>query len=541
MRFRAHIAVALSAALALPLATVTPATVQSPRRTPPQPLQRQRPRSRRSPMEITAERRDTVRDRRRGVEALRSGCVSGLRRHRHRVSRCAVGSGGRSPHGRAPAPVQPAQLPTAVSDELKLLKPARIYVLGGTAVVSSGVQTALSRIAPTTRLAGTIGTPPAGRSSRRLSPLPRTRSLRPAEHSPTLSPTGAAGSRHAPVVLVDGALSALSGATLDQLDQLGVTDVSIAGGPGAVSDGIQSQLASAGYVVTRYGGASRYDTASLINRAYFPAGSSTATFLATGVDFPDALAAAALAGHLGAPLNVTPRPCMHPATSDAIRQVDAASRVVMGGPGPSSQPPPPTTGTMRVPHHASEPLDGWEVSDWTLARDIPPPYSDGRTADVYNPMFPIDSTGLPYYTRRDTGARADHPVVYAQYGIAALTEYQRTDDPKWLAHAARNAERLTQIRVERGTGWWYPYNFPWTYYSRTLKAPWFSAMAQGQSLSLFTRLAEETGDRGGSPPHIALGSPSGSRTRRRRRGRASSSTITSTSRSMPAASLRCSC
>lgn len=494
MRFRAHIAVALSAALALPLATVTPATGAI---------------AASNSSAAVAEAATEITPFPDGITRLSGAtryetAVAVSKRYAPGVSAAFVATGTAFPDALSAAAAaaltggplllsQPAQLPTAVSDELKRLKPARIYVLGGTAVVSSGVQTALSRIAPTTRLAGSDRYTTGRAIIKATFPAATHAIIATGRTFPdALAATGAAGSRHAPVVLVDGALSALSGATLDQLDQLGVTDVSIAGGPGAVSDGIQSQLASAGYVVTRYGGASRYDTASLINRAYFPAGSSTATFLATGVDFPDALAAAALAGHLGAPLNVTPRPCMHPATSDAIRQVDAASRVVMGGPAVVSAAA--ADDARCVYPITSEPLDGWEVSDWTLARDIPPPYSDGRTADVYNPMFPIDSTGLPYYTRRDTGARADHPVVYAQYGIAALTEYQRTDDPKWLAHAARNAERLTQIRVERGTGWWYPYNFPWTYYSRTLKAPWFSAMAQGQSLSLFTRLAEETGD-----------------------------------------------
>lgn len=92
-----------------------------------------------------------------------------------------------------------------------------------------------------------------------------------------LAATGAAGSLAAPVILVDGARSALATETLSLLSRLGVSSVAIAGGPGAVSGGIQSQLSQKATTV-RHGGASRYETASSINDAYFP--SAPAAFVA---------------------------------------------------------------------------------------------------------------------------------------------------------------------------------------------------------------------------------------------------------------------
>ena len=50
------------------------------------------------------------------------------------------------------------------------------------------------------------------------------------------------------------------------------------------------------------------------------------------------------------------------------------------------------------------------------------------------------------------------------------------------------------MHVERDGAWWYPYPFPWTYYERTLDAPWWSSMAQGEALSLYSRLAAVTGE-----------------------------------------------
>ena len=383
------------------------------------------------------------------------------------------------------------QLPDAVRAEVQRLKPARIYVVGGAAVVNETVRSSLARIAPTTRLSG------ADRYATGLAILGAT--FTNAEHAiiatgrtfpDALAATGAAGARRAPVVLVDGAMPTMSAATLAALTELGVTSVSIAGGPGAVSGGIQSQLQKSGFAVTRYGGATRYDTAALINRAYFPAGSATTTFLATGLDFPDALAGAALAGRLGAPLNVTPRTCVHPAVSDAIDQVGAASRVVLGGTAVVSQ---AAAANARCVYPVTgEPLDDWALSTWTLANDIPAPYSDRPPVDVYDGSIKLDPSGLRIYLNPTTGTRADHPVAYAQYGISALLEYERTGQKVWLDRAVRHGERLTEIRVERAGAWWYPYRFPWTYYTRTLTAPWWSAMAQGQALSLFVRLAETT-------------------------------------------------
>jgi D-glucuronyl C5-epimerase C-terminus len=121
--------------------------------------------------------------------------------------------------------------------------------------------------------------------------------------------------------------------------------------------------------------------------------------------------------------------------------------------------------------------------------NVAAPYSDQAPADVNSAKF--DSTGVAIYIYPPTGKRVDHPVVYAQYGLSALLQYDRTRNPVWLERAVANADRLIAIHTTRGSAWWYPYTFNWTYLSRTLTAPWWSGMAQGEALSLFTRLAEQ--------------------------------------------------
>lgn len=384
-------------------------------------------------------------------------------------------------------------LPSAVTTELKRLKPARIYVIGGAAVVSEKVRLALTGIAPTERLSG------VDRYSTGLKVVARV--FTAADHAiiatgrmfpDALAASGAAGARKAPVVLVDGAKTSVSPATVAALAKLKVKTISIAGANGAVSAGIQNQLTNAGYTVTRYGGASRYETAASLNRAYFAPGSAQTSFLATGLDFPDALAGAALAGRLSVPLNVTPPTCVYPAVNDAITALGAPARVVLGGNAVVSAAA--ADNARCVFASKTQPLKDWAVSNLTLNADIEAPYLDRPPVSVYDSAVKLDSTGLRIYLRLDNNVREDHPVAYAQYGISALIEYNRTGDKVWLDRAKRHAERLTEIAVPRDGAWWYPYKFPWTYYKRHLPAPWWSAMAQGQALSLFTRLAEQDPD-----------------------------------------------
>lgn len=59
--------------------------------------------------------------------------------------------------------------------------------------------------------------------------------------------------------------------------------------------------------------------------------------MATGADFPDALAGAALAGWSGAPMYITGAACVPEAVHEQITAVGATSRVVLGGTSVVSQ------------------------------------------------------------------------------------------------------------------------------------------------------------------------------------------------------------
>lgn len=104
-----------------------------------------------------------------------------------------------------------------------------------------------------------------------------------------------------------------------------------------------------------------------------------------------------------------------------------------------------------------------------------------------------DATGVPMFKK--AGKVYDHPVRQAQDGLAALESYRISKDPRYLTQAQLDAQRLLDRKVQRDSGFFFPYPFDFALHGKvanTIRAPWYSGMAQGQALSLFTRLASVT-------------------------------------------------
>ncbi len=112
-----------------------------------------------------------------------------------------------------------------------------------------------------------------------------------------LGAAAAAGHRGAPVLLVG---DQLPGPVAAELVRLKPSTIYIVGGTSVVSNAVASQLASYG-TVKRLSGPDRYRTSVAVSREVFT-GTVDTVFIATGKNFPDALGAAAAAGHLGAPV-----------------------------------------------------------------------------------------------------------------------------------------------------------------------------------------------------------------------------------------------
>lgn len=99
--------------------------------------------------------------------------------------------------------------------------------------------------------------------------------------------------------------SSIPAAVSAELIRLAPSEIRIVGGPGVIGDNVARDLTTFAPSVRRIFGASRYETAVETSRATF-GGSTDAVFVATGQNFPDAVAGAAAATHLGAPVLLVP-------------------------------------------------------------------------------------------------------------------------------------------------------------------------------------------------------------------------------------------
>jgi len=89
--------------------------------------------------------------------------------------------------------------------------------------------------------------------------------------------------------------------------------------------------ATSGFTDVRYGGQDRYDTAAQVGQAAFPNGAINAV-IASGENFPDALAGAYLAGVKSAPMLLTPSARLSDFTAAALRQLKTKNVFLLGGP-----------------------------------------------------------------------------------------------------------------------------------------------------------------------------------------------------------------
>lgn len=149
-----------------------------------------------------------------------------------------------------------------------------------------------------------------------------------------LSASALAGAAGGPLLLVKSTF--VSQVVLDELTRLDASKVYIVGGTSVVSSLVESTLKSEGLEVDRISGTNRYGTAQSaaaeVKRLVdLGTGAVDTVFLATGTNFPDALAASSLAAALPAPVLLT-QPTVLPAqTKAALSSIRPSTVVICGG------------------------------------------------------------------------------------------------------------------------------------------------------------------------------------------------------------------
>lgn len=230
----------------------------------------------------------------------------------------------------------PKSIPAAVATELKRLQPQKIVVLGGTGSVSSGVATALKGYATTGSVSRWAGpdryTTSAAISARSFSPgVPVAYVASGMVFPDALSGAPVAGRTRGPVLLT--ATKGIPASIAAELRRLKPQKIVVLGGAGSVADSVKTALA--GYTtgtVERWAGADRFAASATISQKSVATGAPVA-YIANGLNFPDALSGAPIAGIKGGPVLLT-RPTSLPAPVVAeLKRLKPKKIVVLGGTG----------------------------------------------------------------------------------------------------------------------------------------------------------------------------------------------------------------
>lgn len=244
--------------------------------------------------------------------------------------------------------VQKDDVPVAVETEITRLGAKRAVVLGGTGAVSDAVVTELKSLLGTTsptaveRVAGADRYATASRIATRLAEVlgsdPDKAYIATGQNFPdALSVSGVASRLGRPIMLVRK--DSVPAPTAAALTSLGVTDTIVVGGASAVNDTVYGLVGAS----DRLAGASRYATSRAIaDHALANGFMRGRLYVATGVNFPDALAAGPACAAQRAPLLLTSPP-LSQASLAPVRDYLQTHRgyvrtvVVIGGSGPMPQ------------------------------------------------------------------------------------------------------------------------------------------------------------------------------------------------------------
>ncbi len=220
-------------------------------------------------------------------------------------------------------------------EELKRLRPDRIVLLGGQGVISYelGVKLELMDLAPTYRSGGDDRYSTAVEISKSTYQpgVPVVYVASGASFPDALAGAPVAGLEKGPILL--SGRGALPSVVTAELRRLQPAKIVILGGTGVVDSRVASQLESltAG-TVTRLAGTDRYATSAAISKSTFVPGVPVA-YIASGTDFPDALAGAPVAGMRKGPVLLTERGSVPKVVLDELRRLRPAEIVILGGTG----------------------------------------------------------------------------------------------------------------------------------------------------------------------------------------------------------------
>lgn len=241
--------------------------------------------------------------------------------------------------------VQQASVPAETRDAIEALDPQDLIIVGGESAVSSAVEAQLEALTGTdaTRIQGPDRFSTAVAVSEVAFPgNASTVFLAFGGNFPDAVVAGSLGANEqAPVLLVDQ--NSAPSVVLQRLQALSPSAIHVLGGSTVISDTVLNQVQSAtGVLPTRISGIDRHSTSVAGSAFAFPGGADT-VYIATGANFPDALAAGPAGAAENAPVLLVQSSCMPEVVRREIERLGATTMVVIGGEGVVS----PATAAMQ--------------------------------------------------------------------------------------------------------------------------------------------------------------------------------------------------
>jgi len=221
-----------------------------------------------------------------------------------------------------------SSVPPETMTEIARLDPDKIWIIGGTGVVSQAIYTQLDATYNVERVFGDDRFETSAAVARKHDEILGGTQVARAffaygmDYPDALAVGPVASAANGPVMLVQR--DSVPASIADAIDDLDITIGYVIGGSSVVSDATNTQLrnlitanGAIGTITERWYGANRYETAAAVagkGLAYRWIDLDTVGF-ATGMNFPDALGAGAALGHYGSPLLLTSSTALSPATA----------------------------------------------------------------------------------------------------------------------------------------------------------------------------------------------------------------------------------
>jgi heparosan-N-sulfate-glucuronate 5-epimerase len=142
--------------------------------------------------------------------------------------------------------------------------------------------------------------------------------------------------------------------------------------------------------------------------------------------------------------------------------------------------------------HDREPNDHRVDDPRPTVHRLPPYYMSFRQKADYAGAY--DAAGIPMLDYCGAIGLQYNPIAIAQWGLANFNLFSETSDAARLQKTLKSADWLAANLEQNPHGCWvWNHHFDWEYRD-TLKAPWYSGLAQGQGVSLLLRAHQQTGN-----------------------------------------------